>query len=672
MTASKNPVHEPAPDTADMTVEVLLVDDNEQYLNILAADLEDEGDFTTIKALDATEALFKLRESSSIDCVIADYRMPEIDGLQLLERVREERPALPFILLTGMGSEDIASQAIRSGVSDYFRKDPKTNEVPILARRVKQAVEQARLRSQLRESEERYRTIMEEVSEGIAIVQDGQITYCNDRLIELSEHSRDRLYDESFVELLIPDEGRSAVAEALDSADDTDDLEAFNEGKLYTATGKLLDIEYSVRSITYEEEPATMLSIRNVTAKKIRERNLERERELNRTVQRVLIESRTRADLEEEIVSLLYADGYDLVWVGEIIGDAIQPKAKRGRTGYLDELSLSTDDTHSAEPAIWTARTDEPQFPGDFEEMFSTHWRDQALEHDLRTGAALPLVYDNVSYGVLGVYHHDPHQLDEQETQLLAELSTTFAFAIHHIELKKSLSTSDVVDVELALPNAEYYLRDLISDRSLVTTDAEITVVGTHRYDNDIVLQYLDVTGIDLERFGEVVAEHPSIDEFQLIQEGEGATRVQMSLLDDPPELILTRYGGVVNRSTVTPGRTVLRFSLPSRGDLQNVIGALEEAHGSVTIRSVVDVERQDSSIDLQPMIQLAKLTDKQAAALQAAYHHGYFDQPRQQSAKDIAESLGVVHSTFLQHLRTAQRKLFGTLYQQDGQSVRG
>jgi len=49
--------------------------------------------------------------------------------------------------------------------------------------------------------------------------------------------------------------------------------------------------------------------------------------------------------------------------------------------------------------------------------------------------------------------------------------------------------------------------------------------------------------------------------------------------------------------------------------------------------------------------------------ALEAAYHQGYFDRPRGQSAVEIADSLGITHTTYLQHLRVAERKLFGQLF---------
>lgn len=650
--------------TAD-TITVLLVDDNEQWVELLSEDLENEGPFSTITVLNANEALLTLRERADIECIVADYRMPEIDGLQLLQRVREEWGDLPFILLTGMGSEDIASQAIREGVSDYFRKDPRTNEVPLLANRIEQAVDQARLRENLQASEERYRTITEQVAEGITIVEDGEIQYCNDRFVELTGFTRAWLEGADFVESLVIAADRSAVKRSIRDTGSGEGDDGFHGTRIRRHGAKPLDIEYSVRRLPFSENDAVILSIRDVTEIRARERNLERERRFNRTVQRALIETKTRGELEEEIANLLHEDGYSLVWVGQTAGEELRPTTVTGQAGYLDAIELSTASDRSPEPSIWTVRTGRAQFPGDFEDAFSTHWRDRALDHGFRTGAALPIEYESVTYGVLAVYHDDPYHIDEEEKQLLAELSQTLAFAIHHIELRKSLSSSDVAFVELELTDSSYYLPTLAGNPVIERDDISFTVIGTHPYDDGETIQYIELDGIDTETFRDLAGSHPTVQTVQPILD-DSNPRVQVTLSSTPPELSLTQYGAVIHRTLVTPNTATLKFTLQSQSDLAAVVSYLGEHHGTVDVRSTVSVERQHSPMDIRPVIQLADLTDKQAAALQAAYHHGYFDQPRRNAATDIAESLGVVHSTYLQHLRAAQRKVFGTLYAAD------
>ena len=97
-------------------VRILHVDDEPDFADLTAIHLERErDDFEVVTATSATEGLERLAESD-IDCIVSDYDMPGMDGLEFLEAVREECPDLPFILFTGRGSEEIASEADRKSV----------------------------------------------------------------------------------------------------------------------------------------------------------------------------------------------------------------------------------------------------------------------------------------------------------------------------------------------------------------------------------------------------------------------------------------------------------------------------------------------------------------------------------------------------------------------------
>ncbi|MFP4625596.1 MAG: PAS domain S-box protein [Natronomonas sp.] len=645
------------------TISVLLVDDDEQWLSLLASDLEVDGNLETTTALSANEALVTLREDDSIECIVADYRMPEIDGLQLLERVRESHTNLPFILLTGMGSEEVASRAIRAGVSDYFRKDPNVDQVSILSNRIEQSVTQHRLQQELEESEQRYRTITEQIWEGIVVVVDGRIRFSNDRVTDLTGFDQAELFNEEFIERLVHPDDRSPVRANIERSEPNEMGNPVHEARLVTEVGKVLDCEYTLRSIPFETDTAILVSIRDITSRKNRERNVEREREINRIVHRAIVEARSREGLQSEIAAVLYEHGYDLVWIGETESSTIHPQAIRGDDRYVETVRSSIASAeHSSEPSLLSARTGEPQFTGDFTEMFATEWRDLALECGYRTGAAIPLRFDDLSYGILAVYHEDPHRIDDDERTLLLELSETLGFALQHLEVKKSLSSTTLVMVELELTDPDYYLSDLVSTANSNTSTGEIIVEGTHPYDAQEVIQYVRLADVTLERFEELAGAHPAVAHTAVIDDTE-SPRVQVAVSADVPELLLASFGGHVDSSVVTAANVRVRFALPSRNELGSVMEALEAEFGTASVRSTIEAERPQEPSGLQSLLRRANLTEKQSMALRAAYHHGYYEQPRKSSAKDIAESLGVVHSTYLQHLRVAQQKVFDSLY---------
>ena len=120
------------------TIEVLHVDDDEAFAEMVSTFLErtDRLDVTTVT--DPREALDRLE---AVDCIVSDYQMPEIDGLELLTRVRDRDPELPFILFTGQGSETVAEQAFSAGASEYLQKEGGTSQYQVLSNRIETVVD---------------------------------------------------------------------------------------------------------------------------------------------------------------------------------------------------------------------------------------------------------------------------------------------------------------------------------------------------------------------------------------------------------------------------------------------------------------------------------------------------------------------------------------------------
>ncbi len=102
-------------------IKVLLIDDEDDFLNQARDYFKDveEIDFDT--EISAKKGL-ELIEKGDYDAVIADYKMPEMDGLDILEKVRGEGNDIPFILLTGKGEEEVAMKALNKGADRYHIK----------------------------------------------------------------------------------------------------------------------------------------------------------------------------------------------------------------------------------------------------------------------------------------------------------------------------------------------------------------------------------------------------------------------------------------------------------------------------------------------------------------------------------------------------------------------
>ncbi|WP_135825163.1 hybrid sensor histidine kinase/response regulator [Halorussus ruber] len=122
---------------------VLHVEDNDFFARVASGVLADDYGMD-VHTVDNAEAALDRLEVEEFDCVVSDYQLPGMDGLELLDAVRDARPEMPFILLTGGGSEQIASKAISAGVTDYLKKGDDKEQFAVLANRIENAIARRR------------------------------------------------------------------------------------------------------------------------------------------------------------------------------------------------------------------------------------------------------------------------------------------------------------------------------------------------------------------------------------------------------------------------------------------------------------------------------------------------------------------------------------------------
>jgi PAS domain S-box-containing protein len=195
-------------------VRVLHVDDEPDFADTTAAFLEAEDDrFSVEAATSATEAMERLDDG--VDCVVSDYEMPGRNGIEFLETVRAEYPDLPFILFTGKGSEEIASEAVSAGVTDYLQKGVGTEKYTVLANRIANAVDQYRSRAALETSQKRLSLFIEQSPLGVVEWDDAfEVVRLNDAATEILGYEEADLRGRSW-EAIVPESDRDAVDDVV-------------------------------------------------------------------------------------------------------------------------------------------------------------------------------------------------------------------------------------------------------------------------------------------------------------------------------------------------------------------------------------------------------------------------------------------------------------------------
>ena len=117
-----------------MSEKVLLVDDEQDFLDAMATRMKDRG--MDVSATTSAADALKLVESGAYDAVVLDLMMPEMDGLEVLKAIKEKRPEVQIILLTGHATVQKGVEAMRFGAMDFIEKPA---DLKVLTEKIKQA-----------------------------------------------------------------------------------------------------------------------------------------------------------------------------------------------------------------------------------------------------------------------------------------------------------------------------------------------------------------------------------------------------------------------------------------------------------------------------------------------------------------------------------------------------
>lgn len=124
------------------TLNFLLVDDEKHFIKTLAKRLRNRGAKVEC-AFSGMEALNRLEKNNTIDVVVLDVNMPELDGIGILETLKKNHPLVEVIMLTGYATVHSAIEALKFGAFDYLTKPCDLDD---LISKSKQAVTRKRER----------------------------------------------------------------------------------------------------------------------------------------------------------------------------------------------------------------------------------------------------------------------------------------------------------------------------------------------------------------------------------------------------------------------------------------------------------------------------------------------------------------------------------------------
>ena len=204
--------------TTEDDIHILHLDDEPELAELTAEFLQrQDGRINIDTATTATEALERVTEKQ-FDCIISDYDMPGQNGIEFLKTVREKYPSLPFILYTGKGSEEVASDAIAAGATDYIQKEAGTEQYELLANRIQNAVEQSNSKRAQQRAEQYF-----QAAGNIMLVlnTDGTVARINERGCDLLGYECSELIGSDWFNL-VPETIEGEVTDVVSSFWDED------------------------------------------------------------------------------------------------------------------------------------------------------------------------------------------------------------------------------------------------------------------------------------------------------------------------------------------------------------------------------------------------------------------------------------------------------------------
>jgi len=101
---------------------IALVEDNRFHAVLFEQAVHERYPDAVIAVFSSGKAILRSQGEATFDLIVLDFNLPDIDGLQLLSILRARDPDIPIIMITGVGSEQTAVEAMKSGATDYITK----------------------------------------------------------------------------------------------------------------------------------------------------------------------------------------------------------------------------------------------------------------------------------------------------------------------------------------------------------------------------------------------------------------------------------------------------------------------------------------------------------------------------------------------------------------------
>jgi PAS domain S-box-containing protein len=469
------------------TISVLLVGDSPDFPRV-ARHLERGADGFEVVTAGDVQAGCTVLKSTAVDCIVCGNKLPDGTGLEFLRHVRETEPELPFLLVTGSGSEAIASEAITAGVTDYLQREAGPGQYSVLANRITEVVDRYRAERPAHTTERELQRLAAKSDDVLFVFDDEwrDLQFVNGAYesvwgaptAELETDAR------AFLDYVHP-EDRESVRDVMERV--SQGIPEAAEFRVVTADGDRRVIRAEVKPVFDGETVTRIVGIgRDVTERGQRERAIRALHETAREVWRsespesvaeTVVEA-ARDILDKPINAVHLYDGDE---------DSLRPVAATERaTEFVGEIPTFD----RGEGLAWEVF--ESGEPRRYDDVSTAPGR-----YNVETNARSELILPLTDHGILHVGSPETATFDETDSSLMRTLVAHATSALDRLERERRLTelqertqrlmhtASNEATAEAAVEGVHDILRSPSGGVHLLSEDGDalepVAVVDTYR-----------------------------------------------------------------------------------------------------------------------------------------------------------------------------------------------
>jgi PAS domain S-box-containing protein len=382
-----------------------------------------------------TDYLAQLHEG--LDVILADYTLPQFDALRALHLWQERGLDIPFIVVTGSISEEVAVECMKEGAADYLLKDRLARLGPAVAN----ALQEKKLRDKkrqaeeaLRASEQRYRQLFESIGDAVMVYSfQGRFVDCNEAALQRYGYSHEEFLRRGAGDIVHPDfhqlardsqeriwAGEAIVVEAVHRCKD----------------GRVIPVEINAHKIEYQGDPAILAVVRDITERNLAEEEIRHHLERIEAlleIDKAIISTLDLAEVLDVVLRelervipyhsagiFLLADGVARLTAGRGFPDMERVLQV---TLLVKEDALTSEVLREGRPLVLA----DAQADDRFLARGGTEY--------VRSWIGVPLIVKGKAVGFLTIDHREPGVYDEESAEMAWAFGSQVAIAIENARL---------------------------------------------------------------------------------------------------------------------------------------------------------------------------------------------------------------------------------------------